>query len=245
MRPLSAYRTVGFVLMAAGALAAPIFFFVAVSIPLTALALSAVLLGVISFLLARSLPEVPPQAARLLLDTGLSNLAGLLEEIGLDAKAVYLPSRIAGKPKALIPLHVNADRPAITRTLADRMIVDFGPNPEDVGLLVSTPGTTVLPLLDSPLGQSSAELEATLAHVLTGMLDLAASVQVTRDHNDVTVRVNGLRLEDGALAVYRTVGTPVASIAAAVTAEGLASPVMIRSEERTGDRLLVHLEVLA
>ncbi len=245
MKPLSAYRKVGFVLLAAGAVAAPVFFFVAASVPLTALALSAALLGSIALLLARSLPEIPPEAARLLLDTGLSNLAGLLEEIGLDAKTVYLPSRIAGKPKALIPLHANAGRPAITRTPADRMIVDFGPNPEDVGLLVSTPGTTVLPLLGSPPGPSSAELEAALAHILTGLLDLATSIQVTRDQNDVTVRVNGLRLEDGALAVYRTVGTPVASIAAAVTAEGLASPVMIRSEERTGDRLLVHLEVLA
>jgi len=245
MKPLSVYSKVGFALVTAGVGAAPVFYVVAASVPLTALALSAVLLGVIAVLLERSLPEIPPQAAQLLLDTGLSNLAGLLEEIGLEAQAVYLPSRIAGKPKALIPLHANAGRPVITRALADRMIVDFGPDPEDVGLLVNTPGTTVLPLLDPPPGPSSAELEAALARVLTGLLDLAASVQVTRDQDDVTVRIGGMRWQGDALAVYRTVGTPVASIAAAVAAEGLATPVTIRGEERTGDRLLVHLEVLA
>ncbi len=66
MRTLSACARVGTALLIAVVVAAPFFNVVAGSIPLTALALSAILLGGIALLLARSLPAVVPQAAELL-----------------------------------------------------------------------------------------------------------------------------------------------------------------------------------
>jgi hypothetical protein len=98
MQPPRSYERVGAALMLAGGIAVPIFFLVVGSIALTALALSAMLLGVISLLLARSLPWIPPQAARLLLEAGQDNLAGLIEELGVDARAIYLPSTQSGGP---------------------------------------------------------------------------------------------------------------------------------------------------
>ena len=245
MQNLSAYARIGAALLVAGVIAAPVFFFVADSIPLTALALSAVLLGAISLLLARSLPKVPPQAAQILLEAGLENLAGLLEELGVDAKAVYLPSRLTGgKPRALIPLHSNPVRAEITRSLPRRMIVDFGPSPQDMGILVTTPGTAGMQFLENPPGPASAELEAALANVLIGALDLATSVQVTQEPGLVTVSAGGVRLDHQDLWIYRSLGTPIASVAAAVVAEGLGRPVTIRSEEYDVGRLRVQLEVM-
>ena len=178
MRP-SVYTRLGATLLLAGAIAAPIFFFVAASVPLTALALAVVLLGAIALLLARSLPSVPPQAAELLLHAGLENVARLLEEIGVDSKAIYLPARLSGgKPRALLPLHSNPVQPEVSRPLLNRLIADFGPHPEDIGILVTTPGTAMMELLETRPGATSSELEAGLARVLIGLLDLATAGQV-------------------------------------------------------------------
>lgn len=243
MHESSSYAHLGMALLLAGAIAAPIFFFIVNSVPLTALALSSVLLGVVSLALAKSLPETPPQVARLLLETGLENLAGLIEELGVDAKAIYLPSSLAGgQPRGLIPLHADV-RPEITRPLPRRMIVEFGPNPRDAGILVSTPGTAVIPLLGTPPGPTASELEAALVRVLVGALDLAGSVQVTLEPGIVIVDVKDLRFETDDLSIYRVIGTPIASIAAAIVAEGIGRPVKIRSEERTDRQLIAQLEV--
>ncbi len=244
MQSISAYARIGAVLILAGLISAPVFFFVAGSIPLTALALSAILLGVIALLLARSLPLVPPQAAELLLEAGLENLAGLLEELGVDAKAIYLPSRLAGgKPRALIPVNSSPTSAEITRSLPQRMIVEFGPNPNDLGVLVTTPGTTIIRLLETPPGATSSELEAALARVLVGMLDLASSVEVAQESGNITVNIGGVRLDREDLWIYRSLGTPLASIAAAVVAEGLGKPVKIRSEEHAANHVKIQLEL--
>lgn len=242
MRELHAYARVGAALILGGILAAPVFYFVAASTALTALAISAVLLGVVAILLARSLPEIPPHAARLLLQAGLDNLAGLLEELGVQSRAIYLPSRLAsGKPMAVVPLDSQRTSVDLRGPLPRRLVVDVGPGPEDVAVLVSTPGSTVVPLLEGPPGRSSSELEAALARVLVGALDLARTVLVSQEDGNVTVRVEGLRLEWDDLAVYRTIGSPVASIAAAVVAEGLDRPITVVGEERAGRDLVVWL----
>jgi len=244
MRPLSAYWRIGVTLLVAGAISAPVFYFVAESIPLTALGLSAVLLGVIALLLARSLPQLPPRAAQVLLETGLDNLAGLLEELGLEGKAVYLPSKLAaGRARALIPLHPNSGGPQVTREVADRLIVDYGPGAQDVGVLVTTPGTAAAGLLDSSPGAGSAELEAALSRILVGYLDVATSVQVAQEPGRVTASLGGVRFEHRDSRTHRSLGTPLASIVATIVSEGLERPITIGSEERVGDRIIVRLEV--
>jgi hypothetical protein len=240
----SVYAKCGLVLLPGGVLATPVFYFVARSIPLTALALSAVLLGTIALFLDQSLPRVPQRAAQLLLESGLANLGALLEETGVKATAVYLPSNLTGgQPRALIPLSSNNQRPTVSQISSQRLIVEFGPHPEDIGLLVNTPGGGALSLLDEPIGDTSAELEAALAKLLVGAFDIASAVQVNRENGVVTVRVGGMRLHTDDLWVHGILGTPVASVAAAVVAEGLKAPVVVESEERTDGAVTVHLAV--
>lgn len=241
---LSVYTRIGAAFLLAGGLAAPVFYVVAQSVPLTALALAVILLGVISLLLARSLPSVPPQAAELLLHAGLENVARLLEEIGLDSKAIYLPARLSGgKPRALLPLQSNPVQPEISRPLLNRLIADFGPRPEDIGILVTTPGTGVMELLETRPGATSSELEAGLARVLIGMLDLATAVQVSQQDGSVTVTMTGVRLASPDLWIYQALGTPLASLAATLVAEGLGKPVTIRSEAHSAGRATILLDV--
>ena len=240
----SAYASIGLALLVGGVVAAPIFYFVAGSVPLTALALSAVLLGTIAFFLDRSLPPVPARAAHLLLEAGLANLSGLLEETGVSAPAVYLPSILTeGQPRALIPLSSHGQRPNVSQINSQRLIVEFGPHPDDVGLLVSTPGGGALSLLDERVGSTSAELESALTKLLVGAFDIASTVQVNQENGLVTVRVGGIRLSTGNLWVHKILGTPVASVAAAVVAEGRKAPVVVESEARTKDVVTVRLTV--
>jgi hypothetical protein len=240
----SAYASIGLALLLGGVLAAPVFLFVANSVPLTALALSAVLLGTIALFLERSLPQVPPRAAQLLLESGLANLSGLLEETGVSASAVYLPSIFTeGRPRALIPLSSHGHRPTVSQINSQRLIVEFGPHPDDVGLLVSTPGGGALSLLDGGIGSTSAELESALTKLLVGTFDIASTVHVNQENGLVTVRVGGIRLSTGNLWVHKILGTPVASVAAAVVAEGRKAPVVVESEARTNDVVTVRLAV--
>jgi hypothetical protein len=224
--------------------AAPVFFFVANSVPLTALALSAVLLGTIALFLDRSLPEVPARAAQLLLESGLANLGSLLEESGVSAKALYLPSTLTGgQPRALIPLTSDGQRPTVSQISAQRLIVELGPRPEDLGLVVSTPGSCAFSFLDEPVGSTSSELETALTRLLVGVFDIASTVQVSQENGVVQVRVGGTRLNGDDLWVHRILGTPVASVAATIVAEGLKAPVVVESEARTGDTVNVRIEV--
>ncbi len=240
----SAYANFGLGLLLGGVLAAPVFFFLANSVPLTALAISAVLLGTIALFLDKSLPQVSPRAAQLLLESGLTNLGGLLEETGASAPAVYLPSILTeGQPRALIPLSPHGKRPTVSQVNSQHLIVEFGPHPDDFGLLVSTPGGGALSLLDERIGSTSAELESAMTRLLVGAFDIASTVQVTQENRLVIVRVGGVRLNIANLWVHRILGTPVASVAAAVVAEGRKTSVVIESEARTRDVVTVRLAV--
>jgi hypothetical protein len=240
----SAYAKIGLVLLLGGVLAAPVFFFVVNSVPLTALALSAVLLGSIALFLDRSLPQIPPRAAELLLESGLANLSSLLEETGVSTPAVYLPSILTeGQARALIPLSSHVQLPTLPQINSQRLIVEFGPHPDDIGLLVSTPGGDALSLLDERIGSTSAELESALTKLLVGAFDIASTVEVNQENGVVTVRVGGIRLSTGDLWVNRVLGTPAASVAAAVVAEGRKAPVVVESEARTKDVITVRLAV--
>jgi hypothetical protein len=240
----SAYANIGLGLLLGGILAAPVFFFVANSVPLSALALSAVLLGTIALFLDRSLPQVPPRVAQLLLESGLANLSSLLEETGVSAPAVYLPSTLTeGQPRALIPLSSHGQRPTVSQINSRRLIVEFGAHPDDLGLLVSTPGGSAVSLLDEHIGSTSAELESALTKLLVGAFDIASTVQVNQENGLVMVRVGGMRLSAGDLWVHRILGTTVASVAAAVVAEGRKAPVVVESEARTKDVVTVRLAV--
>ena len=78
MKISNPYIRLGLVLTLSGAVLAPVFYFVVVSVPLTALALSAIILGLVSAMLGNARPEINPEASRMMLQTGVENIAALL-----------------------------------------------------------------------------------------------------------------------------------------------------------------------
>ncbi len=237
------YARLGVALVVGGAVFAAVAGALVQAVPLVALGIAAILVGIVAVALASSLPPLSPEASALLLQTGLENLSALVEEIGLDTPAIYLPSRLAGgKLLALIPLHTNASRPRITRALPARLIVAYGPEPQDMGMLVRTAGTAVMQLFNSRPGSSPAELEAAMTAVLVGRLDLADAVGVRLDGERVVITVDGPRLDQRDLWVSRTLGSPLASIVATMVAEALDRPVQVRSEEGARHRAVIVAE---
>jgi hypothetical protein len=93
----------------------------------------------------------------------------------------------------------------------------------------------------SPAGRS-ADLEAALAHAVVGVLDAAARVYVAREDGAIKVTLSGVRVNPPDLWVYRSVGTPLASVVATLVAQGLDRPVTINSEARDGNHMTVWLE---
>jgi hypothetical protein len=216
------------------------------STPLTALGLSTIILGGVSIALGRGQPKIPPEASAILLQSGVENISAIVEELGLKSKAIYLPSSMtAGKPKALIPLHSNPNAPHLGNlVLPKRLIVKHGPNPEDVGLLVTTPGSAVAGMVTAKSDSAEGDLEAALTLVLAGTISLADGARVTMGEGGIRVEVSNPRLEYRKMWVYESLGSPLASIVASVVAEVLDKPISVDSEQYSRGKCVIELRLM-
>jgi hypothetical protein len=240
------YRSLGLGLTLSGAILAPLFYFIVDSVPLTAAGLSAIMLGFTSIALANARPYLSPEACRILLRTGMENTAALLEELQVRNKAIYLPSALRnGHPQAIIPLSGEVDTAKIKQKLPGRLIVRYGADSADMAIAVATPGSTSLELLESKPGGAVDEIESAITYILTGVLDIARGVKVNQSGSLITVEISGATMRYEEIWYYQILGSPIASIAAAVSSEALGRPVRILEESRLKGKDVIKLEVLA
>ena len=240
------YRLLGLGLSLTGAIFAPISYFIIGSVPLTAMGISAIMIGFISIALANTRPYISPEACQLILKTGMENTAALIEELGLRSKAIYLPSAMrSGHPQALIPLRDNEDIQWVMKKVPGRLIVRYGVNPDDMAIAVTTPGSINIDMLETRPGPTAGEIEAAVTYILTGVLDIASSVTVHLADARVEVEVSGSRLHYEDIWYYRCLGSPIASIAAAISSEALQKPVRIKEESYNRGKSRIVLEVLS
>jgi hypothetical protein len=239
------YRLLGIGLTIAGAIFAPVAYFIINSIPLTAIALSSIMVGFTSIALASSRPQISPEASQLILETGMENIAALLEELGLNHKAIYLPSSMRdGNAQALIPLSGEIDVRRIKGKIPRRLIVRYGDNPGDMAIAVTAPGGTGLDKMEIKSGPTSSEIEQAVTYVLTGLLDLANFVEVRMSEKQLDIEVTGPKLHFENVWYYRCMGSPIASIVASIASEGIGKPLRIQEESYQKGKNLIRLEVL-
>ena len=242
----SPYSLLGLGLAIAGAISSPVFYFVVGSVPLTAMGISFIMLGLTSVALANTRPPLSPEAGQMMLRVGMENTAALLEELGLNGQAVYLPRSLRdGLSQAVVPLSPDQLREPITRRVAGRLIVRHGAGPLDMGIAVTTPGSLCLDALEVTPGPDPGEIETALTHILVGMLDIAGAVSVATTDGAVTIEISRPKLTYENLWYYRALGSPMASIAATVTCEAHDRPVMIVRDDNQRGKGIVELEVLA
>lgn len=241
----NSYTWAGLGLLIAGSLVSLSAYFIFLLTWLTALGISMLILAVILLVLGRTIPKLSPEVSSLLLETGIDNIATIIEELGIRAKAIYLPSSLtSGRPQALIPLRSNPSPPLITKALPQRLIVQYGASPDDIGLLVATTGTTAVGMLESRPGPTSAELESSLTSLFTGILGIADGARVVYHENQIRVEIRNPRIESKATWSHQCLGGPLASIVASVAAEAWARPVTIKQEEQHRGKCFIELEVL-
>ncbi len=245
LRNKNLYTWSGLGLLVAGSLVSLVSYFILLVTWLTALGISMLILSFILLALGRTIPKLPPEVSALLLQTGIDNMATLVEELGIKSKAIYLPSSITnGRPQALIPLHSNPSLPMITKPLPQRLIVRYGTSPDDIGLLLSTTGTTAVGMLESTPGSTSAELESALTSLFAGILGVADRTGVTYRENHISVEIYNPRIETETTWFHQCLGGPLASVVASVAAEAWDRPVTIKQEEHHRGRCSIELEVL-
>jgi hypothetical protein len=239
------YTWSGLGLLVAGSFIALAAFFIFHITWLAALGLCTVIMSFILLALGKAVPKLPPEVCSLLLETGVDNIAALIEELGIRSKAIYLPSSLSNKrPRAFIPLHSNGSRPEITKALPHRLIARYGTSPEDIGLLISTIGSTAISMLESKPGASPDELESALTSLLSGKLDLAEGARVTCNNNQIKVEINKPRLENGASWSHHCLGGPMATVVASIAAEAWDRPITISQERQVNGKYWVELEVI-
>ena len=230
----------------AGALFAPVAYFILGSVPITAVGMSAIIIGFTCLALANARPYISPEACQLILKTGMENTASLLEELGLTGKAVYLPSTMRdGHPQALIPLMDDGNIQRLRGTIPGRLIVRYGVNPDDMAIAVTTPGSSNIDMLATKPGPTAEEIEAAATYILTGVLDIASSVKVTMSGAQVVVEVSAPRLPYEDIWYYRCLGSPIASIVATISSEALQKPIRIKEESYSQGKSRIILEVLS
>lgn len=211
-----------------------------------ALGICMLILSLIIIALGKAVPKLPPEVCGLLLETGIDNIATLIEEIGIKTKAIYLPSSLTSdRPRAFIPLHSNSSKPEITKALPQRLIARYGASPEDIGLLVSTIGSTATGMLESKPGATPDELESALTSLFSGRLGVADGTRVSCHNNHIKVEINKLRIENGASWSHQCLGGPLATVVASIAAEAWDKPVTIKQEEQLNGKYYVELEVIS
>jgi hypothetical protein len=239
------YRLLGMWLCLVGALFAPMAYIIMESVPLTAVAVSTVIIGIVCVALPNYRPYISPEACQILLKTGMQNTAALLGELGLKNKAMYLPSSMTdGHPQAIIPLE-DGNRELVQGRIPGRLIVRYGAAPDDVGIAVTTPGSMNNELLKTTPGPTPEEIESAASYILIGVLDLADSVTVSLSDARVNVLVRGARLHYEKTWYYDCLGSPIASVVAAICSEALSKPVRIGEERYSHGESRITLEVLS
>jgi len=243
---MNPYRLTGIVLTLAGAFTAPVFYFIVGAIPLTAVSLSAIIIGFTCLALANARPYISPEACQMLLKTGMENTSALLEELSITNKAIYLPSdRREGHSQALIPLTDKVNVKNIRDRLPGRLIVRYGTGLEEMAIAVTTAGNLNIGLLTNKPGPTADEIETALNYILTGVLDIANSASVNLVDTEVKIEVSGAKFSYENYWYYRCLGSPIASIAASIASEALGKPVRILDENQKKGKSVISLEVLS
>jgi len=229
--------------LALGALVALLGYFLGI-VPLLALGIAALLLGVMILYLAEP-GRIPSQLATSVTLPALVTIEKLLEELYFEAKGIYIPAGETGvSPKVFIPLTQTqlTDRPSAELARRGRLLVKVGEAPGELGIVIEAPGAEILSQVERLSGAGIAktkfdELGGTLRDGFQS-LHVGKNLVLQRVDDTVTVSLELLSLMDleskvrtVAPRLFSQVGGPVESAVAAAVANVTRSYVTINQTE--------------
>ena len=200
-------------------------------VPFVALGLACIIIGIVSIALNQSLKQVPFDTSLLLIESSFDTIGAIIEELGVHSKAWYLPRSITDGPlRTLIPIHDDALDSTFPKHLEQRLIVQIGKRPDDIGILLAAPGASILGV-DTIETYLSTELASSLSSIIVGSLDLATAVDVHKDASSIEITIRNSSLSRRNELSHTILGSPMASITATITAQVLDQPIVIASED--------------
>lgn len=224
---MEGYNAAGVVISIVGAAVAAYSYFVALSVPLTALGVGMLVVGA-SIAITPAKP-VPGRAIKMLLESSVANTEALLEEVGATGKAFYVP--VKGGVYAYVPLESASSSPPRPTEAPKGLVTEHG----GVRYLVLMP-----PL--PRLGEAS-NLEEAVTEVLVDLTELCDSVKVARGEG-LVVELKNPRARVGAGRFRSVMGSLEACAVATVVASVLNRVVVVEAEADHGNRRIVKLKVL-
>ena len=248
------FLPVGVFLIVAGALFGSFGFLIGV-VPLLALGLAALFLGVMVVFLPESTAFRIDRLAALTSLPSLMNTEALMEDLDLSAHGIHIPnSGLAAVPKVFIPIMESAliPTPPLKLVTTNRVFVTVGMNPKDRGILLNPPGGEILMALENSLQLDFATVQRDdLAGKLTqgfSLLEISKNVTVqdTADGLDVEIELSALielerRLRSVAPRLVEQVGTPLTSAVASAVSKATGKYVTIKSSTLEGSKMSLHL----
>jgi len=231
---LDRYLALGLGLAIFGAPFALFSFTLLLSIPLTAIGLSCVILGVAIALVPES--PVPKETIRAMVEGSCISTESLLEEFNVTNKAVYLPPR-DGRVTAYIPS--NGDQTSAWKAIENPTRI-IGEVEGKVALTLFPPGTEIIRLSD--IGEESGVDEA-LSYILVDYLEAVESTKTVEAGRRIIVSMSKPRIRSDFPRFNACLGTLPSSIAGCILAQVLKKPVGLIEEQATNQQVITTFEV--
>lgn len=226
-------------------------------VPLVALGLGALFLGVIIMFLPESAALKASRLANLASVPSLLNIEALLEDLDVDTHGVYIPvSGFGMVPKVFVPLSESdvTLSPPLQLARSNRVFMTVGRNPRDRGILLTPPGGDIMSALENclQLDFSTIKLEDLAARLdfALDVLGIARGTKVeyaestTKAQMDLIslVEMEG-RLRKVAPRLVAQVGTPLTSAVAAAVSKATGKYVRLQSQNQEGSRITLSLKL--
>jgi len=229
------YTAVGFGFVVFGALFAEYAFLMLLSVPLTALGISCVVLGITTALIPES--PIPASNIRSMIKGSCLNIEALLEEFDAEERCVYLPPR-DGRVFAYVPLNTGHGLSNVWQAMEApiRVVTEVG---GEQGLMIFLPVSNDML---SSIGEDSKAEEA-LSNILVEKLEFLESVKEAESGDKVVVRMSGSRMETDLPRFKKVLGSLPTSIAGCVLAFVFDKPLALIEEEVSGRVITATFEV--
>jgi len=240
----SPYIWAGITLLITGALVAILFYFFFDVVWLTALGLAMLIVSFIMIAFGQEGKTAPSRLSELYLAASIANTTEMIEELGVKSKAIYLPPRhTGGKSKAFISFKHESKNP-VQKILPKRLIVRYGNNPDEVGLLLSTLGTAAVEMLEYTPGATTSEYESALAGIVIANLGIAEGLSVLTYKSGLTIDFKKPR-RGSEIQKVQCLGSPIAQIAATIAAMTMDKSFIVAREKDYHGKLVIELESLS
>jgi hypothetical protein len=233
---LDRYLAIGLGLAVFGGPFAVYSFLVLLSVPLTALGIGCLILGVNVALIPES--PVPAGTIRAMVEGSCANVEAVLEEFNVKGKAIYLPPR-DGRVIAYVPTKQGASSAYRAMEAPVRVVAEVEGEP---ALMVFPPGSEILRL---SLVEEGSGVEDALSYVLVDFLEAAESVKSEELGGSVVVKIGNPRIRTDFPRFNMVLGSLPTSLAGCVVAQALGKPVAFVDEQILGKIINATFEVLA